>query len=93
LLFSLPSCSVAMTSPVVIRLEARRIEEVGKVAGKIYAISTLGSILGTLSVPLLITWLPVRASLHITAGTLALLGIVLWVSFLRPKKAEKPFST
>jgi len=92
-LFSFPSCSVAMTSPVVIRLEARRIEDVGKVAGKIYAISTLGSIVGTLLVPLLIVWLPIRASLHITAGTLAFLGIIVWMMPHKVGKARTRFPT
>lgn len=75
ILFSLPSCAVAMTSPVVIRLEARSIEDIGKVAGRIYAISTLGSILGTLSVPLLINYLPVTKSLYLTSVVLFVIGI------------------
>ncbi len=79
ILFSLPSCVLAMTSPIVIRLEARRIEDIGKVAGKIYAISNLGSILGTFAVPLLILLYPVKYSLYLTAGVLLTISLVVLI--------------
>ncbi len=89
-IFSLPSCAVAMTSPVVIRLEARKIEDIGKVAGRIYAISTIGSIVGTLSVPLLISFLPVTRSLYLTAVALALMGGLV---LLFPKSSTESSAT
>ena len=46
-LFSIPITLLGTVSPFVIRLAVRRVEESGKVAGQIYAISTLGSLLGT----------------------------------------------
>src|SRR5262249_31989083 len=36
-------------SPIAIRLQARNVEEVGGVAGKLYAISTVGSFVGALA--------------------------------------------
>lgn len=47
-LFTVPSLLMASVSPVAIRLTARVVEETGKVSGGIAALSTAGSILGTL---------------------------------------------
>ena len=47
LLFSLPMILLAMSSPFAIRLAVQEVSDAGAVAGKIYALSTLGSILGT----------------------------------------------
>ena len=46
-LFSVPVTMLGTVSPFVIRLAVQRIEESGRVAGQIYAVSTLGSLLGT----------------------------------------------
>ncbi len=46
-LFSIPVTMLGTVSPFVIRLAVQRIEESGKIAGQIYAVSTLGSLLGT----------------------------------------------
>jgi len=47
ILFSLPMTLLAMASPFAIRLAVSNVEESGKVAGSIYAFSTMGSIFGT----------------------------------------------
>ncbi len=47
LIFFLPALVLGMISPVVVRLTVRNLEQTGNVVGKIYAFSTLGSILGT----------------------------------------------
>ena len=47
-LFFLPGMLMGVTSPFVIRLTARSVEQVGQTAGAVYAVSTLGSIAGTL---------------------------------------------
>jgi len=46
-LFSVPMTLLGCVSPFVIRLALRDVEHSGNVAGSIYALSTLGSILGT----------------------------------------------
>ena len=46
LLFSAPVTLLGTVSPFVIRLAVARVEEAGRVAGQVYAISTLGSLLG-----------------------------------------------
>ena len=45
--FLIPSCILGMISPVVVKLVIHNLERVGNIVGKIYAISTLGSIAGT----------------------------------------------
>jgi spermidine synthase len=47
ILFSLPVTLLGCVSPFAIRLALRRTERAGTVSGRIYALSTLGSILGT----------------------------------------------
>ena len=53
-LFSLPVTLLGTVSPFVIRLAVTDVKESGTVAGKVYAISTLGSLLGTF-LPVLVT--------------------------------------
>jgi len=45
-LFSLPVTLLAMTSPFAIRITLENTEQAGDVAGKLYALSTIGSVLG-----------------------------------------------
>ncbi len=47
LIFFVPALILGMISPVVVRLAVNNLEKTGNVVGKIYAFSTLGSILGT----------------------------------------------
>ncbi len=48
LLFGGPSVLLGMASPFAVRLAARTIESMGNVSGRLYALSTFGSIAGTL---------------------------------------------
>ncbi len=48
LLFLAPSVCMGMVSPFSVRLAARDLSTMGRAAGTLYAVSTLGSILGTL---------------------------------------------
>ena len=47
LLFGLPSIVLGTVSPVAVRLKARSIEKLGRTAGRLFAVSTAGSIAGT----------------------------------------------
>ena len=38
---------IGMLSPIIIKLKLNKIENAGKTSGRIYAIATLGSIIGT----------------------------------------------
>ena len=74
LVFVPPVFLLAMISPFVIRLLARA-ENTGRTAGSLYAMSTLGSIAGTLAPSLLtIPLLGTRETLFLCSGMLILLG-------------------
>jgi len=47
-LFGPPSILLATVSPFVVRLAARDLSEIGNTAGRLYAVSTAGSLVGTL---------------------------------------------
>jgi spermidine synthase len=81
-LFVIPSALMAMISPYAVRLRARSVEGVGSVAGMLYALSTLGSIVGTLLAAfVLISAFGVRAIIQILGATEMLLAVLgfLWV--------------
>jgi spermidine synthase len=48
LLFGGPSVLLGMVSPFAVRLAARNLEKIGNLSGRLYALSTVGSIAGTL---------------------------------------------
>lgn len=76
-LFTLPLTALAMVGPYVIKQAARDIRAIGTVAGSVYAVSTVGSVAGTLLLGFLL--LPefgtrtIMLSLGITLGAVALL--------------------
>ena len=71
LLFAVPITLLGCVSPFAIRLAVRSVEQAGNVAGSLYALSTVGSILGTfLSVLVLIPTIG-------TSRTLILFGLAL----------------
>jgi len=70
-LFFLPAFFLGMISPVAVKLAVRDVETAGSVVGKIYALSTLGSILGTFVTGF---WLVARFG---TRQTLIGVGVVL----------------
>ncbi len=80
-LFFVPSALMATLSPYAVRLRARSVESVGDVAGMLYALGTLGSIVGTLLAAfVLISAFGVRSIIQILGGTemaLAVAGL-LW---------------
>jgi predicted membrane-bound spermidine synthase len=47
LIFFVPSCILGMVSPVAVKMALRDLAQTGHVVGRIYAVSTVGSILGT----------------------------------------------
>src|SRR5690606_11756401 len=48
LLFAVPITCLGMVSPFAVRLRTRDIRDAGNTAGSLYALSTVGSILGSL---------------------------------------------
>jgi spermidine synthase len=80
LLFSVPVTLMGCVSPFVVRLLMDRLDRAGNVAGRVYAISTGGSLLGTLlPVFLLVPVLGTRntfVTLSLVLLTVALVGLL-----------------
>jgi len=79
-LFMLPLTALGMAGPYVIKLAARDLGAVGTVAGSVYAVSTLGSVLATLAVGFFL--LPTFGTRSIIEGTgVALLALAMVLAF------------
>jgi spermidine synthase len=73
LMFSIPVTLLGTASPFAVRLGVRNVEQAGEVAGRMYALSTMGSILGTfLPVAFLIPEIGTRRTMLGSAALLAL---------------------
>jgi predicted membrane-bound spermidine synthase len=87
LLFFIPTIFIGSILPVIIELRAQNRMKAGTAAGKVYAVSTAGSIAGTLFTSFwLISWIGVSFSIMLTG---ALLGINLILSLLYYRTKEK----
>jgi len=79
-LFALPSVLLGMVSPFAIRLKIKDIKDSGKIAGNLYAISTMGSIVGTfLAGFLLISYLGNAKILFLVSLTLIFASFVGYI--------------
>lgn len=95
LYFLLPSIFLGTVSPYAIRLAATTLTAVGSTAGSLYALSTCGSIFGTLFTAFyLIPVIGVKNIIHALGITLVLLALLIW-SWARASvtKAAKPVKT
>jgi spermidine synthase len=74
-IFSLPITLLGMASPFAVRLGVESVDKAGEVAGRMYALSTTGSILGTfIPVAILIPLIGTRRTMLATAALLALVA-------------------
>jgi len=93
IIFLVPSCLLGMISPVVVKLTLNNLEKTGNVVGKIYAFSTLGSILGTFATGFfLISWMGTRHILF-TMGVILILSALVFGGFFVRKKVLGLFFT
>jgi MFS family permease len=94
--FFLPLCLLGMTSPFVIKLITARGRPVGRTAGSVYAISTVGSVAGTLLAAFLLipawgTAVGFRTC-AVAAGALAAVGLVSAVGLRAAPVVILPFA-
>ncbi len=83
LLFSLPVTLLAMTSPFAIRITLQATEQAGNIAGNLYALSTVGSVLGAFLPSLLL--FPLIG----TSRTILLFGLLILLVALGGLGLEK----
>src|SRR4051794_24802510 len=83
-LFGPASVLLAMVSPYAVRLAARDLGQLGNTAGRLYALSTLGSLAGTLGCTfLLIPFLALRQILALVLAATAATALVALAGSLR----------
>jgi spermidine synthase len=81
LLFGVPSVVLAAVTPIAVRLLARSVETLGATAGRLFAISTAGSIVGTFATAFwLVPELGIDQLLAFAAATLFLAATLFAVS-------------
>jgi spermidine synthase len=77
-LFALPVTLLGMVAPFAVRLGLERVDDAGRTAGRLYALSTVGSILGTFAAALiLIPLVGTQRTLLATATVVAFAAVPL----------------
>ena len=84
LLFAPALLLMGCVSPFVVRIAAREWASLGRTVGVLYALSTIGSMLGTaLAGYFIIGYVGVTRAFHLCGALLVLLGLVYFVVFAR----------
>jgi predicted membrane-bound spermidine synthase len=87
-LFFVPLTLLAVTGPFLVRVMIRSMEASGSVVGRISAVSTFGSVAGTLLIAyVLIPLLPYSMTMFLTAGLLAILALLYHFGWAAKKLA------
>lgn len=87
-IFFVPSCLLGMVSPVVVKLTLDNLNRTGNIVGKIYAFSTLGSIIGTFATGFyLIQMMGTRKLLFSVGCILVASAVIFGGVFMRKKKS------
>jgi spermidine synthase len=90
-IFFIPSCILGMISPVVVKLTLHNLAKTGNVVGKIYAFSTLGSIIGTFATGFfLISWMGTR-NILLTIGIILIISAMIFGGLFTRKKPSAVF--
>ncbi len=85
-IFFIPSTLLGMISPVVVKLTLSNLDKTGNIVGKIYAFSTLGSIIGTFATGFfLISWMGTRYLLLTVGVVLVISAVVFGGAFMKKK--------
>ena len=84
ILFGGPSILMGMVSPFAVRLSASAVERIGNTAGRLYALSTLGSIAGTIVTAF---WLIPLVGVHAILKALGVTLVVISLAGLPKSRA------
>lgn len=88
LMIAIPITLLGFVSPFVIRLRLRGVTTAGQTAGNVYAISTVGSIIGSfVPVVVLIPWLGTRLTFLVLALLLLIPSVAGLLLLGRPRRA------
>ncbi len=88
IIFFIPGCILGTISPVVVKLTLHNLDKTGNIIGKIYAVSTLGAIIGTFATGFfLISWMGTRSIIFFMGIILMATAVFSGVLF-RGKKAS-----
>jgi spermidine synthase len=86
-LFLVPLTLLAATGPFLIRVLTLNVETIGGQVGRLSAISTLGSVLGTILIGyVLLPFLPNSTTMFVTAGVLLAMVLIYFVGWGRHEK-------
>ncbi|VVB54299.1 Polyamine aminopropyltransferase 2 [uncultured archaeon] len=79
ILLSVPTVLLGMVTPLAVRIESKKIPQLGRSAGRLYALSTLGSLLGTfLPSFVLIPFIGSTKTFVLSGFMLALMSSLAW---------------
>src|ERR671939_1852934 len=92
LIFFPPSFILGMVSPVVIKLTLRDLAHSGGLVGKVYALSTLGSILGTFATGFVLVQLLGTRMIVVGVGVVLLLLAAIFGDLVRVGRAAVPLA-
>ncbi len=92
IIFFPPSFVLGMISPVVVKLTLRDLSSTGSFVGKIYALSTLGSILGTFATGFVLVQLMGTRMIVLGVSIVLLAMAVLFGDLLRVRRAVLPLA-
>ena len=90
LIFFPPSFILGMVSPVVIKLTLRDLAHSGGLVGKVYALSTLGSILGTFATGFVLVQLLGTRMIVLGVGIVLILMAIVFGDLIRLGRAASP---
>src|SRR5579859_6489869 len=90
LIFFPPSFILGMVSPVVIKLTLRDLAHSGGLVGKVYALSTLGSIVGTFATGFVLVQLLGTRMIVLGVGIVLLLMATIFGDLLRVRRGAGP---
>ena len=86
-IFAVPALVLSMVSPLAIKLTLTDLKQTGGIVGTIYAVSTIGAIVGTFMTGFyFILWFGVSMIIWLVAGVLLITGVIVWFSWEVPDR-------